>query len=327
MALDEVAYRPYADPDDFIREVTDLIWVNRAVGHIRENYLDDSIVHGSLGTSVGREEVIHGTLMRIADTPNRVGQAEDVVWEARGDDAFLSSHLVLSTDRENLDFRGRGIANCLYVRGRMQEEWVVRDTLAFARQLGQDPDEVARRKAFLGFSGSMVSPPPPDVLTAGASGPRPDEHRPEAEMVLEFIETVWNQRDLNRVEDFCIRDLVLNTVDDRTIVRPEGYRRAMLRMLRPFPAATFIVLDIATNTSERYAGLRVAVTWTLRGDYVGTPDFGPLTGSPVEVLGVSQFLVHGGRLVKESRVYDEIAIRTQISSARGDVPFTSANIY
>ena len=31
MPLDPIAYKPYADPDDFIREVTDLIWVNRAI--------------------------------------------------------------------------------------------------------------------------------------------------------------------------------------------------------------------------------------------------------------------------------------------------------
>ena len=64
--------------------------------------------------------------MRIADTPDRIGQAEDVIWEARGDDAFLSSHLVLSADPNN-DFISRTIANCLYRRGRMVEEWVVRD--------------------------------------------------------------------------------------------------------------------------------------------------------------------------------------------------------
>ena len=98
MPLDPIAYKPYADPDDFIREVTDLIWVNRAIGYIRENYEPDSIVHGAYGTSVGRDEVIQGTLMRISDTPDRIGQAEDVIWEARGDDAFLSSHLVLSVD-------------------------------------------------------------------------------------------------------------------------------------------------------------------------------------------------------------------------------------
>ena len=98
MPLDPIAYKPYADPDDFIREVTDLIWVNRAIGYIRENYEPDSIVHGAYGTSVGRDEVIEGSLMRISATPDRIGQAEDVIWEARGDDAFLSSHLVLSAD-------------------------------------------------------------------------------------------------------------------------------------------------------------------------------------------------------------------------------------
>ena len=46
MPLDPIAYKPYADPDDFIREVTDLIWVDRAIGHIYENYEPDSIVHG-----------------------------------------------------------------------------------------------------------------------------------------------------------------------------------------------------------------------------------------------------------------------------------------
>lgn len=327
MPLDEVAYRPYADPDDFIREVTDRIWIDRDIGHIRENYDAHSIVHGSFGTSIGVDEVIEGSLMRIADTPNRVGQAEDIVWEARGDDAFLSSHLVLSTDLQNLDFRARTVANCLYRRGEMIEEWVVRDSVAIARQLGLDPDEVARHKAFPGYTGSMLEAAPADVLAMGVSGARPDEHRPEAQMVLEFLEAVWNGRELNKVEQYWIRDLWLHTVDDRTIARPEGYRRALLRMLRPFPGGRFAVLDVATNDDPRYGGLRVAVCWKFTGRYNGVADFGPLTGSPVDVLGVSQFLIQGGRIVKETRVYDEIAIRAQIVAARGDVPYVSENIY
>ncbi len=327
MPLDAVAYQPYTDPDDFIREVTDLIWVERQIGYIKENYDEDSTVHGAYGTIRGREGVIQGTLMRIADTPNRVGQAEDIVWEARGDDAFLSSHIVLGTDLQNLNFRSRGIANCLYRRGKMIEEWVVRDSLAVAHQLGQDPDALARAKAFLGYSGSMVDTPPPDALAAGVSGPRPDDHRPEVQMVLEFIESVWNQRELKKVNDFTIRDIWLNTIDDRTIARPEGYRRALLRLLRPFPGARFDILDLVTNYAERYAGLRLAVTWKLTGRYDGMPDYGPLTGSPIVILGISQFLIQSGRIVKETRIYDDIAVRTQIAGLRGDEPYRSGNIY
>ncbi len=326
MPLDPVAYQPYADPDDFIREVTDLIWVNRSIGHIRENYELDSIVHGSFGTSVGRDEVVAGTLMRIAATPDRVGQAEDVVWEARGEDAFLSSHLVFSADSGH-GVLNRTIASCLYRRGRMVEEWVVRDSLAIALQLGQDPDEIAREKYFLGYSGSMAEPAPADVLAVGDSGVRPDDHRAEAQLVLELIEQVWNGRELNLVERYFVRDLTLHTIGYRTVIRPENYRRALLGMLRPFPTGRFTVRDVATHHAERYAGLRVAVTWVYQGDYNGTDDFGPLTGSPVEILGCSQFLVQGGRIVREVRIYDEIALRTQIAARRGDTPFDNRNIY
>ena len=59
---------------------------------------------------------------------------------------------MLSVDPD-IDFISRTIANCLYRRGRMVEEWVVRDSLAIALQQGQDPDEVARAQAFRGYTG------------------------------------------------------------------------------------------------------------------------------------------------------------------------------
>ena len=331
-SLEKVAFAPYKDPDDFIREVTDLIWVERNISFIEENYEPDSIVHGALGTTVGRKGVIQGSLMRIAATPSRIGQAEDVVWEARGRDAFLSSHLVLSADSliENgqvRDVRSRTIANCLYRRGRMVEEWVVRDRLATVLQTGGSPDDEGRVLGFQGFQGSLTQPPPEDVLSQGDSGPRPDDYRPECELVLDFIDQVWNQRSLAQVHNFMIRDLVLQTVGDRTVIRPDGYQRSMLSMLAPFPTGQFEVRDVATNFAARYAGLRIALLWKFVGRYDGAPHFGPLTNQPVEILGASQFLIQEGRIVKEVRVYDEIALRAQINGKRGDTTEITANIY
>ncbi|MDP3889935.1 ester cyclase [Nocardioides sp.] len=333
MELDPIAFKPYADPDDFIREVTDLIWVQRDISFITENYEPDSIVHGGLGTTIGRDGVVEGSLMRIAETPQHVGQAEDVVWEARGQDAFLSSHLVFASDQHLVDgvprqVRSRTIANCLYRRGRMVEEWVVRDTLAQARQLGLDPDAAAAGLAFQGFEGSWTQAPPPDVLDVGDSGARPDQFRPECEMVLEFIDEVWNHRRLNRVHDFMVRDLFLHTVGDVTLVRPDGYQRDLLELVAPFPDARFAVRDVQANFADRYAGLRIAVLWQMKGTYRGTPSYGPLTGEQVDLMGVSQFLVQGGRIVREVRVYDDLALRAQIRAGRDDdAPFTGANIY
>lgn len=326
MPLDPVAYQPYADPDDFIREVTDLIWVGRSISFIRDNYEPDSIVHGAYGTSTTRDEVIEGTLMRISATPDRTGQAEDVIWEARGDDAFLSSHLVLSGHLQSSEY-SRTIANCLYRRGRMVEEWVVRDTLAGALVLQSDLDELARAQAFRGYTGTWTEPAPADPIAVGDSGPRPDDYRPEVERVVEMIQTVWNDRDLQKVEKFFHRDLVLLTVGNRLVIRPEGYRRALLRFLESFPAGRFEIRDIQTNYDVRYAGLRVAVTWKFVGDYNGVANYGPLTGRPVDVLGISQFTFHQGALVKEVRLWDDIALRAQIAGMRGDEPVVLGNIY
>jgi hypothetical protein len=137
MSLLPQAYSPYRDPTEFIVEWTDRIWVDRGVGLIRENYAQDAVVHSAYGTTVGQDSVIRGTTMRIATFPDRVGQAEDVVWEQRGDDGFLSSHRILSVGTHSgwgtygppthRRFSSRAIANCLYVRGRMEREWLVRD--------------------------------------------------------------------------------------------------------------------------------------------------------------------------------------------------------
>ncbi len=64
-------------------------------------------------------------------------------------------------------------------------------------------------------------------------------------------------------------------------------------------------------------GLRVAVIWLLRGTYCGVPTYGPITRTPVHVLGASHFeLGEDGRVLREFRVVDELAILTQIVAAR-----------
>lgn len=318
MSLEPIAYEPYSDPDAFIREVTDRIWVARDIDHIIENYEEDSIVHGSLGTTIGRQGVIDGTTMRIAVAPQHVGVAEDVVWEERGSDAFLSSHLVFSSDEHIVDgalrrVRMRTFANCVYRRGRMVEEWVVRDSLAECLQMGTDPEVAAQNLRFVGHQGSWNDEPPANPLQSGDSGDRPDTANASCAMVLDMIEEVWNKRRLDQVHEYMKRDLFLHTVGDVTVLRPEGYQKDLLSLVAPFTDCRFSVRDVQANDNPDYAGLRVAVLWQMKGTYAGVPTFGPLTNAPVDLMGVSQFLIQNGKIVRETRVYDEIALRAQIA--------------
>lgn len=337
MTLDPVAYQPYTDPDDFIREVTDRIWVDRDIQHIYDNYEPDSVVHVALGTITSRAEVIEGSTLRMADSAahpgGMPGQAEDVVWEARGTDGFLSSHLVFRGEDRLVDGRWHrlslhSVANCLYRRGRMVEEWIARDGLARALQTGQDPDEAARFLHFRGYSGSWLRAAPQDVLAEGDSGPRPDDYRDECQLVLELIEQVWNQRNFAALSSLIVRDVFLHSSGAATYIRPRGYQDETLRLLLAFPTAHFEVRDIQTNYHPRYAGLRISVLWKMTGSYDGRPVYGPTTNQDVDLLGVSQFLVQEGRVVRERRIFDEVALRAQINQSRGDgVEVGSANIY
>ena len=150
MPLDPIAYKPYADPDDFIREVTDFIWVNRGhrlhPGELRAR-LDRA---HRVRHHPRRDEVIAGTLMRISDTPrpHRPGRGRGLGGPRRRRVPELAPGPVGGPDTPTAQ---RTIANCLYRRGRMVEEWVVRDNLAIALQPGSIPTSWPGRKSFRGY--------------------------------------------------------------------------------------------------------------------------------------------------------------------------------
>ena len=70
-------------------------------------------------------------------------------------------------------------------------------------------------------------------------------------------------------------------------------------------------------TESPELGTRVAAIWILRGHYCGVPSHGPVNNAPVDILGASHFELHEGAILREWRLYDEIAILAQIMSARG----------
>lgn len=145
-------------------------------------------------------------------------------------------------------------------------------------------------------------------------------------MVVEMIHQVWSRRNLSRMSQYFERDVILHTVGDRTVVRPKAYQEDLLNLVKAFPGCTFEVRDIQTNEQTRYGGLRVAVVWKLVGHYTGIPVFGPLSGKPVEILGISQFQLHHGRIIREYRVFDWCGVIAQIEATRdGDYQFS--NLY
>lgn len=332
--IDPACYAPYDDPRDYITSWTDRIWLTRGLGHLRDHYAPDVAVHTAYGETYGFSDVMRNSVQRMSAFHNRGGGHEDVVWERRGT-GFISSHRVLNTATHNghwtygpptgRTWSNRGTAHCLVQGGKVVEEWVMRDEFAVLQDLGLDPFEVAaqlaRRSPVLGeavgteaagaFSGRFHDP-----VRQGMSGPRPDRFAPECGMLAEMFDRVWNGRYMDELPRTFSDACALVTVRMRRAMGIAPCQNALIDLLAAFPDAQVEIRDIAAHHSPDL-GLRVAVIWLLRGTYGGVPAYGPVNRAPVAILGSSHFEFRRGKVVREWRMFDEIAVIAQILRVDG----------
>lgn len=160
------------------------------------------------------------------------------------------------------------------------------------------------------FAGRIADP-----AAEGVSGPRPRRHLAECAFVRGMFEEVWNQRLFNLVPKYCDRQVVCHSVRMKRVQGIDPYQVELLNLLATFPDYAVEVRDIAVCEGPE-AGLRIAVIWLLRGTYSGNPTYGPITRTPVNVLGASHLEMQGGKILREWRVFDEIAVLAQIHVGR-----------
>lgn len=326
--LDARAYRPYDSVEEYILGCTDEIWVDRGVGLIESQYYAaDVVVHGAYGTSRGVGPIVENTLRSIRSYPDEVGYGEDVVWERRGGDGFVSAHRVYSTGTNTgfteygpatgRHFEKRALAHCLVRRGRIVAEWVVRDEARLIADLGHQVEDLALRLAAGSPWRALDVEVPVDPLTAGVSGPREvtGEVEVDCRHVVSSFHTLWNQRRLDQVSSFCAHDVVLHTSRGRTLQGIEQLSTETLDVLSAFPDGQMEVLDVCAHDHPG-KGRRITVVWLLEASYSGHAVYGPPTGLPVQLLGASEFLIEDGLVRREYRVYDELALRVQIEQLR-----------
>lgn len=330
------AYAPYRSPRDFILSWTDVIWIDRALGKLDEHYAPDVKVHTAYGETYDFDHVILNSVQKMSAFPNGGGGAgEDVVWEERGPMGFISSHRVLKTGTNTgywtygaptgRNWVSRTIAHCLVQDGKVVEEWLVRDEYAVLESLGLDPYSIAADLARASpVTGGAVTVSPdagpfagtyPDPTIEGVSGRRPASHQDVCEAIRGYYDEVWNKRRFDLIEKYCDPKVVSHTVRMKRAQGIYPYGQDVIDLLAAFPDGQIEIRDLAVCDSEEL-GLRVAAIWVLHGTYSGVPLYGPPTGSPVKLLGATHFEMKDGKILREWRLYDEIAALAQIIGAR-----------
>lgn len=333
--LNPAAYAPYGNPREYITSWTDKIWIARGLGHLRDHYAPHVKVHTAYGETYGFDHVMRNSIQRMVAFPNRGGGHDDVIWERRGDNGFVSAHRVMNNATHlgpwtygpatGKNWVNRGMAHCHVQDNMVVEEWVVRDEFAVLQDLGLDPyaiaGELLKKSPVLGKAMNAAESPVfagriADPRRVGISGPRPDRYGRECDMILEYFEEVWNGRFFDRYDDIFDETCAVQTVRLRRAMGIAPCQLELMNLLAFVPDGQVEVRDISVHESFDL-GLRIGVIWLIRGTYSGTPHYGPINNAPLNILGSSHFEFRRGKIVREYRIFDEIAVIAQILAGGG----------
>lgn len=318
----------YVDIVDYIVRCTHRIWEERAVGLIYTHYASNVTMHSTLGLTYGAEAVVRATLKRLAAFSDYRAFADDVIWCADGQGGFYTSHRIFTVGLNSgyTDFGpptkrriGRWVvADCAVRDNRIYEEWIASDMGAELRQLGYDPLTLARSSA-----------PLPQPLSASESGQRlgqfaptlmdlPDPDDDPEGFVRTLLHNLFNGRMLNLVREHFATGMVAWVPGGRALYGYGDYEVYVIGLLAQFPDLS-LNIDHVVVLGDTARGWRVATRWTLRGTHEGPGAYGPVSGRPIRLLGMTHTWLRGGKVVREWTVFDEYALLRQLHAPIAEV--------
>ncbi|MDE0699370.1 MAG: ester cyclase [Acidimicrobiaceae bacterium] len=310
----------FRDLPDFIIGITKEIWEERGVETLNHYYTPNIPVRSPDGVVIGNQAVIEATWATLAEFPDRQLFGEDVIWSGNDEDGYLSSHRILSTATHagngafgaatGTRLRYRIIADCAAINNQIYDEWLVRDLGAIVRQLGIDPRTFAANQIEAeGGPEAAKQPLTPQNDVAPmylGSGNTHEVGSTYAEILSELMGAMTDV-----VEQRYDRAVQLDLPGGVTEHGWDEAARFWGDLRASMPDATF---EIHHQIGRADAGMapRAALRWSLTGSHTGAGTFGPPTGAPVHVMGISHAEFGPRGLHREFVLFDEVAIHKQI---------------
>ncbi len=310
----------FRDLDHYIRVITDRIWEGRRIGDIHRYYGEGCAVETPSSVSIGIQPVVDGTRATLLAFPDRRLLAEDVIVSGDEQHGFLSSHRIFSPmthagpgvfgPASGRAVCARTVADCVCLNNRIVHEWLVRDQAAIARQIGRHERDVAQE--WLDQRGGWNKPAMPPAPGAYVSHVATDE---PAATYAHGLRQLWTMAGGQA--------LVRTHAAGAIAALPGGEAAVGLPAIQAFWQGLTGALSEATFTLEHLAANRrpgrataMAARWRVRARHTGAGRYGPPTGRPVEVLGISHAEVEQALVVREWHLIDDVAVWMQILEPR-----------
>ncbi len=318
------AYGADDDIVDYILGITFEIWEEAGIDLIHQYYAADSVIWGLDGITHGAAAVADGTRETLRGFPDRLLLAENVIWSGNRDDGYYTSHRLLSLATNNgptiyapatgVRIRMLNIADCIIENGMITREWLVRDNMTLATQLGAEPlsaarDMAARRSAelsvWLAAEASRVR-----TVQLPDSVDRPVTPREDPTgFAWRVLGSCWqgDQETFNTTHApySVLHRSPLRHYSGRGEVY--GYYDNLRRILGD---AHFSVDHVS---SQPFAdnGIDIAVRWTATGEHRGEVMGVEPTGKPMFILGVTHWRCINDRISAEWTIFDDLAVLSQ----------------
>ena len=318
------AYGAGDDIVDFILGITFEIWEQRGVELIHQYYAPDCVIWGLDGITHGAAEVVAATRRTLEAFPDRLLLAEHVIWSGDRATGYYTSHRLLSMATNEgptvygpatgVRIRMTNIADCVIENGVITREWLVRDNMTLATQLGAEPVAAARQmarsrsaehRAWIDAEIARLRSVEPPAGSSGRLDPRDDP----SGFAWRVLTACWNGDkrtfDSTHAPYSVLHRSPLRHYSGRDAVF--DYYRSLRAILGP---VTFSIDHVATVPFGDN-GVDIAIRWTAAGRHVGEAMGVKPTGKPMFVLGVTHWRCIAGRIAIEMTVFDDLALLSQ----------------
>jgi len=313
----------FVDFPDYIIRITDRIWHERKVEMIYDYYAKDCIVHTQFGTSIGVEPVVTGTRATMLAFPDRVLDADNVIWSkdepqsGSPNPVFYSSHLITSnmTNEGMSEFgpatgkkvRVITLADCACRDNVIFEEWLVRDYATIIEQLGFSVPEIAKKLARDDVkSGVNIVAVHAEKISSIRDNGLGSQNTPE--FFIRYFETIFQKQDWFNLSEFYDFRVGARHPYGRDLYGPTQVRESLEALLKPLSDIK-VSIDHLSETPYLGDATDIAVRWSIAATHSETE-------SDVYLLGISQFRIIRGRIREEVTMWDDVAIQRMIEGIR-----------
>jgi len=311
----------FTDIVDYIVRITDEIWMDRAIGSVYDTYDNACTIYSHYGVVRSVEEVIASTVATLNAFPDGELNHLCVAWSGDEEDGFYTSHLGFSRST-NLGRSAYGpatgrkaalhfAADCVSRENRIHTEWLVRDNSALVRQLGLDPDVVARELSQAAAHESLVVSP--ETPASGQSARKPYQGPRDTidGYFAHFFHEIWNLKRLDQLSTRYAAEAVVHSGGGRIAQGLRNIGTLMIAIMTSIPDGVMRVENVCW--SDETDGVIAAVRWVFEGSTRKGGVLGDALpeGRPVAMFGVSHFRFNGPKIVEEWTVFDEIGVLAQ----------------